>query len=121
MATSACAADAEWAPHQIALGGVAVGLHLSDWGQTRHIARSNEAGYVGQRYVERVPLTRSVIGEIPTTRRVDTYMLGTGLLFLAAAHLLPEYRTAILATWAASLVVVVVENHAIGLRVGGSF
>jgi hypothetical protein len=121
LATPARATDRDWSTQQLVLGGVAVGLHLADWGQTRHIARSNEPGYTGQRYVEAMPLTRDVIGEVPTTRRVDTYMLGTGLLFIAAAHFLPEYRTAILATWAVSRVFVVVDNHELGLRIGGSF
>ena len=116
LATTARPAAAEaWEPHQLALGAAAVGLHLADWGQTRHIAASNG------RWVESMPITRDVIGENPTTARVDLYMLGTGALFLGAAHLMPDYRTAILAFWVVSRLSVVVSNHAIGLRIGGSF
>lgn len=121
MAGTAHAQDRAWETHQIALGVLAAGLHIADWGQTRHIARSNEPGYMGERYIEVAPITREAIGEVPTKQKVDAYMLATGALFLGAAHLLPEYRTAILAIWAATRLQVVVNNYEIGLRVGGSF
>ena len=105
----------EWTGAQLALAAAGTALHIVDWGQTRHIAVSQGA------YSERAPVTRMVVGEHPSTGRVDAYMLGTGALFLLAAHLLPESRTAILATWAATRLAVVINNDRIGLSFHGSF
>jgi hypothetical protein len=121
QAVSAQERDDSWQTHQYAIAASAIVLHAVDWRQTRHIATSNEPGYNGPRYVEKAALTKRVIGETPSHGGVDAYMLATGVLFLGAAHLLPEYRTAILATWAATRLAVVVNNHSVGLRIGGSF
>lgn len=109
------ASDRDWKPHQLAMGAAAVAMHLADWGQTRHIAVSNG------RFHEDAPVTQAVIGRQPGTGEVDLYMAATGALFLAAAHFLPDYRTAILAGFTVSKIGLVVNNHTIGLRIGGSF
>lgn len=121
LALSGPAQAEEWKPHQVALGAIAMTMHMIDWGQTRHIAATNDPDYRGYRYVEKGPIARHVIGEIPSRSRVDAYFLLTGALLFGAAHFLPEYRTAILSAWAAERFMVVLSNHEIGLRVGGSF
>lgn len=121
LAKPAFAQGREWSAFQMTLGAAAVSAHLADWGQTRHIARSNEPDYLGARYIEIAPITRDVIGARPKMESVDAYMAVTGLAFIAAAHFLPEYRTAILTVWAVSRIAVVVNNNQIGLSIGGSF
>lgn len=116
VATNARAqSSSEWQAHQLALAAAAVALHGADWAQTRRIHESDG------RFREAAPITKAVIGESPDAARVDAFMLVTGAAVFAVAHFMPEYRTAILTAWAASRLVVVVNNHSIGLRIGGSF
>lgn len=109
------AADTTWQPHQYALAAATLAFHIADWGQTRHIAVEPE------NYYEKGLITRDVIGRNPDPQAVDLYMFGTGALFLATAHYMPTYRTAILAIWGSTRAHVVINNHQIGLRIGGSF
>lgn len=113
--------DSSWQPHQIALGAAALALHVIDWGQTRQVARSHEPGYTGPTYIERGPVASSVIGSTPSRGQVDAYMVVTGLVMGAAAHFLPEYRTALLAGFGAGKLAVVIHNRAIGVQFGGAF
>jgi len=115
------AADRDWSDGQLVLAGAAIVLHSLDWAQTRHIARTNEPGYVGSQFVEKAPGTRAFIGETPSTRGVDTYMLATGAAFLLAANYFPEERNAILGFWAATRLAVVIRNDQLGLRVSKAF
>jgi hypothetical protein len=114
ISTQLAKASDSWSAGQQVLAAGAIALHLADWSQTRAI--SSTPGYE-----EKAPITKAVIGSHPDEGKVDAYMVVTGLLILGAAHLLPEYRTAILATWAATRLAVVVHNNSIGLRIGGSF
>jgi hypothetical protein len=112
--------DTAWQPHQIALGAAVAALHVADWAQTRNIARSNEPGYSGPQYIERGPVA-SFIGSTPIRGQVDAYMIACGAFMFGLAHVLPEYRTAILAVFGVAKVAVVIHNKGVGLSIGGAF
>lgn len=119
--------DRSWTTGQKALAGVALAAHVMDWNQTRMISRNlctvcdRSSPYASGGYYEKAPITRHIIGTHPSIGEVNTYMLGTAVLFMAMAHYLPEYRYAILGTWAVTRLAVVYQNKQIGLSVGFDF
>lgn len=96
-----------WTVQQQVLAAAAVVVHTVDWGQTRYIAKSDG------RFYETNPL----LGRYPSTERVDAYFAITGFGLLALAHLLPEYRTAILGVWLGVELAATGNNYRIGIKV----
>jgi hypothetical protein len=97
----------DWSAQEKHLLVGALTLHACDWVQTRDIAR-NQA-----RYYESNPL----LGESPSSARVNNYFAGTAIATTLAAHLLPRYRRAILT---GALVIessAVVRNQSIGVSI----
>lgn len=111
----AVATDKDWSTGQMALAGVALTAHVMDWNQTRVISKNPD------RFYERGFITKDVIGAHPSTGQVDAYMLGSAVLFMLAAHYLPEYRYTILGVWAVTRIYVVHENKQIGLSASFNF
>lgn len=69
----------EWTADDTKRQAVYLVLHTIDWGQTRNIANNPK------QYYEINP----VIGEHPTTGRVNGYFLATALLHTGIAYVLP--------------------------------
>ena len=82
-------------------------LHICDWAQTRQIARDQT------RYYE----SNVLLGESPSSTRVNNYFVGSALLTAAAAHLLPQYRRAILTGVLVIEASVVAQNQSIGVSI----
>ena len=80
---TAFAGHDEWTADDTKRQAVYLSLHTIDWGQTRNIAKNPEL------YREVNP----VIGEHPSTGRVDGYFVATALLHTGIAYVLPaEWR-----------------------------
>lgn len=83
-------------------------LHLIDWGQTRNIARNPDEFY------EFNPL----LGEHPSVKRVDSYMLVSALTHTAISYLLPpNWRHAFQHVTLSVKSGLVNHNFSIGLRI----
>lgn len=102
-------AQEEWTGAQIALGTVALGLRLIDYGQTMDIVRRQD----DTTYYE----TNRLIGRQPDRGDVNTYFLISTLAMAAAAHYIPSWRTALLSGYAVIGVYYATKNYQIGLRV----
>ncbi|MDH5232257.1 MAG: hypothetical protein OEZ58_20790 [Gammaproteobacteria bacterium] len=74
-----------WSEKDTLWEGAYLLAHVADWGQTRDIALQCSQGL----YYEMNP----VIGRCPNVHWVNTYFLGTALLHIGVANLLPQkYR-----------------------------
>lgn len=83
-------------------------LHAIDWAQTRHIAREPDKFY------EFNPL----LGEHPSVKRVDSYMLVSALAHTAVSYVLPpEWRRAFQHITLSVKSGLVNHNFSIGLRI----
>lgn len=83
-------------------------LHAVDWGQTRNIARNPND------YYEFNPL----LGEHPSVKRVDSYMLVSALTHTAISYVLPpKWREAFQQVTLSVKSGLVNHNFSIGLRI----
>lgn len=83
-------------------------LHAVDWGQTRNIARNPHE------YYEFNPL----LGEHPSVKRVDSYMLASALTHTAISYVLPpKWREAFQQVTLSVKSGLVDHNFSIGLRI----
>lgn len=97
----------DWTLHDKQLFSAGLILHVCDWAQTRQIARDQT------RYYE----SNVLLGESPSSTRVNNYFVGSALLTAAAAHLLPQYRRAILTGVLVIEASVVAQNQSIGVSI----
>lgn len=83
-------------------------LHAVDWGQTRNIAKNPDD------YYEFNPL----LGRHPSAKRVDSYMLVSGLTHTAISYVLPsDWRHAFQRVTLSVKAGFVQHNFSIGLRI----
>lgn len=80
LSNTAFAEHDEWTADDTKRQAVYYVFHVIDWGQTRYIADHPK------QYYELNP----IIGEHPTTGRVDGYFLATALLHTGIAYVLPS-------------------------------
>lgn len=97
----------DWTPYEKQLLAADLVLHACDWAQTREIARDQVRYYEGN----------ALLGESPSTTRVDNYFIGSALLTVAAAHLLPQYRRSILTGALVIQASAVAHNQSIGVAI----
>ena len=85
-------------------------LNIIDWGQTRYIAQNPD------RYYEKE--SAWIIGEHPTTGRVDAYMAQTAVLHFAISYLLPhDWRSAFQYITIGDKLNATIGNASIGIKV----
>lgn len=101
-------AHAEWTKTDTAFQLVYSALHITDWGQTRDIAKNPD------RFHENNP----ILGKHPSVGKVDTYMALTLIGSTAMSILLPpKYRR----WWQVGLIglegALVIHNFNIGIKV----
>ena len=95
-----------WTKSDIAREAVYLTLHVVDWGQTRD---SVDKGYIEK---------NAILGEYPSKEEVNRYFLITGLLHVAAAHLLPsDWRGRFQYSTIAVQVYCVHNNYNLGLKI----
>jgi hypothetical protein len=81
-------------------------FHTLDWAQTRYISKHSE-------YYEINP----ILGEHPSTQKVDTYFVLTGLGHVAITHYLPsKYRSVWQWSTIALEAALVIHNKRIGIQ-----
>lgn len=97
----------EWTGEEKGWATAAAALHVIDWGQTRHIAKSNGEFYE----------VNPVIGRHPSSGRVNGYFIASGLVIAGLAHFIPEYRRELLMLYVGVQTVNTARNFHIGLRV----
>jgi hypothetical protein len=98
-----------------------ISLQVADWGQTRAIANGYTSDYIDGNGVPRTKTyyeTNVLLGQNPSTGRVDAYFAASILGHTAVAYLLPQpYRR----IWQSLFFVVeahfVIRNDSIGLKV----
>ena len=102
-----CTTD-KWSKRDIALEAAYIALHTVDYLQTRQIAKHPD------KWHERNP----VLGRHPSVGEVGTFFLGTAIVQLGVAHLLPEkYRVWWISGNLISQVAVVGNNFNVGIGV----
>ena len=101
------AEDNSWTRKDTAWQTAYAVLHIADWSQTRYIAENPE-------YNER----NSILGNHPSTRKVDAYFAATLVAHTAISYILPtEYRR----IW--QVVTIAVEGNVVAhnVRIGVKF
>ena len=103
------AEDNRWTGKDTAWQTAYTVLHIADWGQTRYIAKHPE------RFNER----NAILGDHPSTRKVDAYFATTLVAHTAISYVLPvKYRR----VWQAVTIAVegnaVAHNMKIGIKFG---
>lgn len=85
-------------------------LNVIDWGQTRYIAKNPD------RYYEKE--SAWIIGEHPSTGRVDAYMAQSAVLHLAISYLLPrDWRDAFQYITIGGKLNATIGNDSIGIKI----
>ena len=108
FAESARAQHQVWDDADKVIAGIAFTAMAVDWGQTRYIAK-----HPGLHF-ERNPL----LGEHPSTSRVDAFFIGTAISAYLIADALPtRYRKLFLGGVAVVHIVCVTNNYGLGIRV----
>ena len=105
---AAHAQSTTWTALDYSLAGGAATMMALDWAQTRYAARHPS------RYSERNP----IIGEYPSTAKVDQYFALASLLMIGASYVLPRRERRLFLS--AVLVVetsAVVNNYQIGVKI----
>jgi hypothetical protein len=107
-AAAAQAQSSAWTTLDYSLAGGAAAMMALDWAQTRHIARHPS------RYSERNP----ILGEQPSTAKVDQYFALASLLMAGATYFLPpQERRLFLSGVLVVETSAVVSNYRIGVKV----
>ena len=111
LVAAAAAAQAQsraWTALDYSLAGGAATMMALDWAQTRHIARNPS------RYSERNP----IMGEHPSTAKVDQYFALASLLMAGAAYVMPRPERRL---FLSGVIVVetsaVASNYRIGVKI----
>lgn len=107
-AATAQAQTRAWTALDYSLAGGAATMMMLDWAQTRHIARNPTL------YSER----NAIMGQHPSTAKVDQYFALASLLMAGAAYVLPQRERRLFLTGV--LVVetsAVASNYRIGIKV----
>lgn len=93
-------------------------LHITDWSQTLHASRRRS--YRNQPLCYRE--TNPVLGDNPSTGRINSYFASTLLLHSAIAYILPKpYRTIWQSFWIGAEYSAVQQNREYGLGVSLHF
>jgi hypothetical protein len=107
-ATDVQAQSSSWTTLDYSLAGGAATMMMIDWAQTRYAARNPH------RYSERNPM----MGEHPSTARVDQYFALASLLMVGATYVLPRRERRL---FLSGVLVVetsaVVNNYQIGVKI----
>jgi hypothetical protein len=98
-----------WSDTDRNLAITAMILHAIDWRQTHQIVKPGNG----------VHETNPILGDDPSRGEINAYFLGTSLLMIGLAHVLPEIRRPLLWGYIAVGTVTVVRNHIVfGIRIG---
>lgn len=102
--------NAEWDWSDTAVESMYFAAHITDWGQTRDIARQCGEGL----YAE----TNPIIGRCPSIGRVNTYFFATALLHAGIATILPKKYRRMFQVGTLGMQIGYISNNAnIGLKV----